>query len=208
MYCDTPKDWGPQSKCRVESKPGEFVEYDNPFSSEQLLSVIKLYERIHSVSLTGGEPLLYAKFIKELKPSKFPLYLESNMTLPEGAREIKDVVKYVSGDFKLKNQCDFKGHYEKYFNDTARSFSILRHTSFRDCFCKIIVSSDIDKEDFMHALDQVKGCITELILQPVTPTGGVEAASPKQLLELQDKALEIVETVRIIPQTHKMWGAL
>jgi organic radical activating enzyme len=208
MYCDTPKDWGPQSKCRVESKPGEFVEYDNPFSSEQLLSVIKLYERVHSVSLTGGEPLLYAKFIKELKPSKFPLYLESNMTLPEGAREIKDVVKYVSGDFKLKNQCDFKGHYDKYFNDTARSFSILRHTSFRDCFCKIIVSSDIDKEDFMHALDQVKGCITELILQPVTPTGGVEAASPKQLLELQDKALEIVETVRIIPQTHKMWGAL
>lgn len=208
QYCDTPKDWSSESRCRVESKPGEFVEYDNPFSSEQLLSVIKLYERIHSVSLTGGEPLLYAKFIKELKTSKFPLYLESNMTLPEGAKEVKDVVKYVSGDFKLKNQCDFKGHYEKYFNDTARSFSILRQTSFRDCFCKIIVSEDIDREDMMHAVDQIKDCITELILQPVTPTGGVEAASSKLLLELQDKALEKVENVRIIPQTHRMWGAL
>lgn len=208
LYCDTPKDWGPRSKCRVETKPGEFVEYDNPISSEQLLSVIKLYERIHSVSLTGGEPLLYAKFIKELKTSKFPLYLESNMTLPDGAKEVKDVVKYVSGDFKLKNQCDWKGHYEKYFHDTARSFSILRHTSFRDCFCKIIVSDDIDKEDMMHAVDQVKDCITELILQPVTPAGGVQAASAKLLLELQDAALEKVENVRIIPQTHKMWGAL
>jgi organic radical activating enzyme len=208
QYCDTPKDWGPQSKCRVESKPGVFVDYENPFSSDQLLSIIKLYERVHSVSLTGGEPLLYAKFIKELRASKFPLYLESNMTLPNGAKEVKDVVKYVSGDFKLKTQCDFKGHYEKYFNDTALSFSILRHTSFRDCFCKIIVSEDIDREDMMHAVDQIKDCITELILQPVTPTGGVKAASPELLLELQDKALEKVENVRIIPQTHKMWGAL
>ncbi|HTY90998.1 MAG TPA: 7-carboxy-7-deazaguanine synthase QueE [Methanocella sp.] len=208
LYCDTPKDWGPQSKCRVETGPDKFVDYENPLSSEQLLGVIKLYERVHSVSLTGGEPLLYAKFIKELKSSKFPLYLETNMTLPDGAKEVKDVVKYVSGDFKLKNQCDWKGRYDKYFNDMARSFSILRQTSFRDCFCKIIVSEDIDREDMMHAIDQVKDCITELILQPVTPAGGVEAASPKLLLELQDMALEKVENVRIIPQTHKIWGAL
>jgi 7-carboxy-7-deazaguanine synthase len=60
----------------------------------------------------------------------------------------------------------------------------------------------------MHALDQIKDCITELILQPVTPIGGVEAATPKLLLELQDAALEKVDAVRIIPQTHRMWGAL
>ncbi len=209
-YCDTPRDWDAGKKCMVESKPGsgEFVEFDNPISSGQLLGIIKTYERIHSVSLTGGEPLLYARFIKDLKPSKYPLFLETNMTLPEGAKEIKDVVKYVSGDFKLESQCDFKGHYEKYFNDTARSFSILRHTSFRDCFCKIIVSRDVNKDDVLHAVDQIKDCITELILQPVTPVGGVEAASPGRLLELQNAALEKVETVRIIPQTHKMWGAL
>ncbi len=209
-YCDTPKDWNTGKKCMVETKPGsgEFIEFDNPISTGQLLGIIKTYERIHSVSLTGGEPLLYAKFIKDLKPSKYPLYLESNMTLPEGAKEVKDVVKYVSGDFKLESQCDFKGHYEKYFNDTARSFSILRQTSFRDCFCKIIISGDVRKDDVLHAVDQVKDCITELILQPVTPLYGVPEASPAQLLELQDAALEKVETVRVIPQTHKIWGAL
>jgi len=197
-------------KCKVENKPGsgEFVEFDNPLSSEQLLGIIKLYERAHSVSLTGGEPLLYAKFIKELKTSKFPLYLETNMTLPDGAKEIKDVVRYVSGDFKLKDQCDFKGGYEKYFNDTARSFSILRHTSFRDCFCKIIITDDTVKEDMLHAIDQIKDCITELILQPVTPVNQVRPASPLKLFELQDAAVDLVETVRIIPQTHKLWGCL
>ncbi len=209
-YCDTPKDWNADKKCLVETKPGsgEFVEFDNPISTDQLLGIIKTYERIHSVSLTGGEPLLYAKFIKDLKPSKYPLYLETNMTLPDGAKEVKDVVKYVSGDFKLESQCDFKGHYEKYFNDTARSFSILRHTSFRDCFCKIIVSRDVKKDAVLHAVDQIKDCITELILQPVTPMGSVEEALPGQLIELQDAALGMVETVRVIPQTHKMWGAL
>jgi organic radical activating enzyme len=210
LYCDTPKDWDTHMKCKVENKPGsgELVEFDNPLSSEQLLGIIKLYERAHSVSLTGGEPLLYAKFIKELKTSKFPLYLETNMTLPDGAKEIKDVVRYVSGDFKLRDQCDFKGGYEKYFNDTSRSFSILRHTSFRDCFCKIIVTDDTLKEDMLHAIDQIKDCITELILQPVTPINQVRAASPPKLFELQDAAADLVETVRIIPQTHKLWGCL
>ncbi len=209
-YCDTQKDWNAGKMCMVEAKPGsgEFISMENPMSTAQLLGIIKAYERIHSVSLTGGEPLLYAKFIKDLKPSRYPLYLETNMTLPDGAKEVKDVVKYVSGDFKLESQCDFRGQYERYFNDTARSFSILRHTSFRDCFCKVIVSSDIKKEDVLHAIDQIKDCITELILQPVTPAGGVEAASPTQLLELQEAAMEMVETVRIIPQTHKLWGAL
>lgn len=210
LYCDTPQDWGPTSKCMVEAKPGtgKFTQFDNPVSSEQLLDMIKLCEHVHSVSLTGGEPLLYAKFIKELKQSKYPLYLETNMTLPEGAKEVKDVVKYVSGDFKLKAHCDFKGQYEKYFNDTVRSFSILRHTSFRDCFCKIIVTNEVEKEDLLHAVDQIKGCITELVLQPVTPTGGVTSVAPIRLLELQDAASDLVETVRIIPQTHKVWGCL
>jgi 7-carboxy-7-deazaguanine synthase len=159
IYCDTPKDWENDKKCYVEKAPGsgEFTEIDNPLSVAQVMDIIAAQKRIHSVSLTGGEPLLYAPFIKELKGARAPLYLESNMTLPDGAKEVKDVVRYVSGDFKLEGQCDFKGQYEKYFNATVRSFSILRKTSFRDCFCKIIVTEGLDSEEMMHALDQIKG---------------------------------------------------
>jgi 7-carboxy-7-deazaguanine synthase len=210
VYCDTPKDWGPSNKCQVQSREGseDFVKFDNPLSDEQVLELIKLHDRIHSVSLTGGEPLLYAKFIKELKPSKFPLYLESNMTLPDGAKEVKDVVRYVSGDFKLQDQCNFKNQYDKFFNDTARSFSILRKTSFRDCFCKIILTGDTNKEDMLHAITQIKDCITTLILQPVTPVGDVKPVPSAMAMELQIAAMDLVEDVRVIPQTHKMWGSL
>lgn len=211
LYCDTAKDWSEGNKCMVQSKPGseEFMPFDNPLTTDQILELIKHYDHIHSVSLTGGEPLIYARFIKELKPTRYPLYLETNMTLPEGAKEVKDVVRYVSGDFKLKGHCDFKGQYERYFNDTTRSFSILRRTSFRDCFCKIIVTRDVEKEDMMHALDQIKGCISTLVLQPVTPASRVfERVEVTRVMELQKAAMDMIEDVRVIPQTHKMWGCL
>lgn len=210
VYCDTPRDWENDKSCHVEtsSGSGEFEEMPNPLSTATVLDLIAAQKHIHSVSLTGGEPLLYAPFIKELKSAHSPLYLETNMTLPEGAREVKDVVRYVSGDFKLQGQCDFKGQYEKYFNATAHSFSILRKTSFRDCFCKIIVTADLDREDFTHAIEQVKGTISTLILQPVTPCGEARAVSPQETLKLQEKAMDLVEDVRVIPQTHKLWGCL
>ncbi|CAJ35551.1 7-carboxy-7-deazaguanine synthase QueE [Methanocella arvoryzae] len=210
LYCDTAKDWDSNKKCMVEKTPGsgDFAEEENPITPGRLLTIAERDPKIHSISLTGGEPLLYGSFIKELKGAKYPLYLETNMTLPEGAKDVKDVVKIVSGDFKLKAHCDFKNQYEKYFNATARSFSILRRTSFRDCFCKIIVTPDLEKEDLMHALDQIKGTISALVLQPVTPVGPVGQVSPKFVLDLQTAAMDVVEDVRVIPQTHRMWGCL
>lgn len=210
LYCDTPKDWDLHKKCQVETSPGsgEFLELENPMTASQLLKLAEQDPKIHSISLTGGEPLLYGSFIKELKGAKCPLYLETNMTLPEGAKDVKDVVKIVSGDFKLKSHCDFKDQYEKFFNATARSFSILRHTSFRDCFCKIIVTPDLEEEDLLHALEQIKDCISTLVLQPVTPIGPVSPVTPRFVLDLQRKALDVVEDVRVIPQTHRMWGCL
>ncbi|MCD1294110.1 Organic radical activating enzyme [Methanocella sp. CWC-04] len=211
LYCDTPKEWDMSNKCMIQITPGvnEFKEFDNPLSNDQVLEIIKYYNKIHSVSLTGGEPLLYARFIKELKYSRYPLYLESNMTLPEGAKEIKDIIKYVAGDFKLKTHCDFKGQYEKVFNDTARSFSILRKSSFRDCFCKMIITKDDEKENMLHALDQIKGCLSTLILQPVTPAEKISEPVPvKKVMEFQEAAMDVIEDVRVIPQTHKMWGCL
>ena len=210
VYCDTPREWEDHQKCRIEKYPGsaEFEEAENPQPSSAVLNIIARQKRIHSVALTGGEPLMYAQFIKELKSARFPLYLESNMTLPEGARAVKDVVRYVSGDFKLEGQCDFKGQYDRFFNDTARSFSILRRTSFRDCFCKIIVTEGLDVADLTHAVEQVKGCISTLVLQPVTPCGEARAAGATAILQLQERMLDLVEDVRIIPQTHKVWGCL
>ena len=64
--------------------------------------------------------------------------------------------------------------------------------------------------NLQKAVDLVAGVDPNilLILQPVTPLNGVEAARPEQMLELQQQALESLNDVRIIPQTHRMMDQL
>ena len=48
-----------------------------------------------------------------------------------------------------------------------------------------------------------------LVLQPVTPTGGVDAMpEPDQLVRWLDRAEERLADVRLIPQTHPIYGVL
>src|SRR3989338_6029109 len=93
-WCDTPDSIGDGRR--------EFKE----FSPKELLKEIRpLFENCHSASLTGGEPLLQADFIKEfiplLKSAKLKIYLETSGVL---FKELKRVVKdadIISMDFKL-----------------------------------------------------------------------------------------------------------
>ena len=48
-----------------------------------------------------------------------------------------------------------------------------------------------------------------LVLQPVTPMGGVKAApEARALLETLWRCEAQLQDVRLIPQTHRMYGAL
>jgi len=55
----------------------------------------------------------------------------------------------------------------------------------------------------------VKKYISCLILQPLTPLNGpLEKPSMNCILDLQENITEIINDVRIIPQTHKIVGVL
>lgn len=202
-YCDTPCD--ETAACKFEENPGSeiFTDIANPFSIEKVTDIVSSFRNIHSVSLTGGEPLLNADFISALD-LKSPLYLESNMTLPEMATKVKDKVSYVSGDVKLLPRSsvnDFDSHIE----DTIECFKILRNTDDRDCFAKIVVSKDTNLDDIESIIGDISGYISCLVLQPVTQKELLP--KPKYLLELQEKMLDYTDTI-VIPQTHVMWGCL
>ena len=56
-----------------------------------MLWIINNNPDCHSISLTGGEPLLHTDFIKELGKKcirKYPIYLETNGTLPDKLAEV------------------------------------------------------------------------------------------------------------------------
>ena len=157
---------------------------------------------------------MHSNFIRNLDLS-IPLYLESNMTLPEQAKQICDKVSYVAGDFKLpeaiRGFCPETS--ETHIENTIECFKLLRKKSSRDCFCKIIIGRDTKVEIVMQAAEAIVDYVSCISLQPETPAdGAVRIQQPSQayiqkMLKLQKGLLELADT-RIIPQTHRMWGCL
>lgn len=215
-YCDT--DFANQGYCNYEETEGSniFEKIPNPISIEKLEAMMRPFRKLHSVSLTGGEPLLHADFIKNMNLSS-PLYLESNMTLPEQAKKLREKVTYVAGDFKLpeaiRGFCPETS--EIHIENTIECFKLLRKNNSRDCFCKIIVGKSTKIETVILAAETIAAYVSCIILQPETPIGSTAIiqqsqftpTSVQKILKLQKNLLEFSDT-RIIPQTHRMWGCL
>ncbi len=189
-YCDTPKN---SKFCRDYVK-GKTLR--NPIDLEHVEGVAKSV-KVHSISWTGGEPLLYADFIRNFEKIH-PFYLESNMTLPDEAKKVRNSIDYVAGDFKvrfvLKNV-----DYEEVFENTVKCFKILRNTRRRLTFCKIVLPSRFPFDEVIECVYSIKDYVSAIVLQPVF------GENVKSLLELQDRLIEICD-VRVIPQVHKYLG--
>jgi len=76
IWCDSPKSWNTTPpKCFVETKAGtqSFDEITNPLASKDVLDIVKKLSTkdLHSISLTGGEPLYQESFVYEM--SKLPV---------------------------------------------------------------------------------------------------------------------------------------
>lgn len=213
-YCDT--DFTNPGTCDYEQVEGSgsFEKIKNPVSVGQLEAILQPFKKLHSVSLTGGEPLMHADLIEKLNLAS-PLYLESNMSLPEQARKLTEKVAYVSGDFKLPESLRGIGSEARdaHMENTVECFRLLRQNNSRDCFCKIVVNMNTELETVIPAVEAIAPYVSCVILQPETPIGRdplnprAMQASVQNIMELQKSLLEIIDT-RIIPQTHRMWGCL
>lgn len=180
----------------------------NPVQIDDLMPYIihRLQQPHHSISITGGEPLLYPQIIREvadrLKEYNIPIFLETNGTLAEQLVKVIDVVDIISMDMKLPTDIgkDCLAEHEEF----------LRIASDKDVYVKIVVSAESDEEEFKKALAIIKQVNENilLVLQPITPMGGLHEAPPAKMLEWQTLAMKILPNVRVIPQTHKMMNQL
>ena len=208
-YCDTEHMKDKHETCRVEREPGchEYVMLPNPMSAEDVAEAIRPFLKDVShqaVSITGGEPLLHAAFVRELGSLiDVPVFLETNGTMPKQLAEVIDAVDIISMDIKLPSELYGKNYWEEH-----RDFLTL--AKHKDVYCKIVLTKDTTPEEFAKAckLIAVADDNILLILQPVTPFGGAEPLSAKEMLEWQAAALRYLRDVRVIPQTHVMMGQL
>ncbi len=210
-YCDTPTDPAPETWV-LEKTPGcrDFMTLPNPVEPQQLAEIVACHYDLtlhHSVSLTGGEPLLHTHFLKELIPrisgTRAGIFLETNGTLPGELSSVIHCIDIVSMDIKLESSTKTKTPW-----DVHKEF--LAIASQKKVYVKVVISA-ATKEAEIEQTGKLIGSIDpeiELILQPVTAKGGIGAGSVDRVLKFQEQALKVLKNVRVIPQTHLMMGQL
>jgi len=162
----------------------------------------------HSISLTGGEPLLQVDVLKilipKLKERGSKIYLETNGTMPERLAEIIGQIDIIAMDLKLPSM-------------TGASDMLAEHKKFleiaiaQDMFVKIVFgreSKPVEIENASKAIASIDKDIP-LVLQPVTPVRDIKHGPlPEQIVAFHSIAKRNLTSVRVIPQVHKMLGIL
>ncbi|MEA5113820.1 MAG: 7-carboxy-7-deazaguanine synthase QueE [Geobacteraceae bacterium] len=214
-YCDSRESRSdrPPATCRVEKRPGygEFVAIANPVTASRIGNILEEWISMrrtahHSISLTGGEPLLQLASQKEylhVLKDFLPLYLETNGVDYEALAVCVDSMDYISMDMKLPSATGMR----EYWKEHAE---FLKIAAQRNVFVKIVVSDRTQTNEIQQVCDIISSVDDKipLILQPLTVPDGRLGISGKYLIKLQETASNNLREVRVIPQTHKFLGLL
>ena len=160
--------------------------------------IMKEYDldKIHSISLTGGEPLLHTDFINELASllTDTRIYLETNATLPKELLKVKNKIDIISADIKLPSSA---GKYTFNLHDEFLSNCDGIYT-----FAKIVFDQNITNEEIKTCADLGEKHNIELILQPQM-NGNTMSIDNNFCQAIFNKFLNLYPNTRIIPQVHK-----
>ena len=181
--------------CDTNFEPKDAVSY----TAENLAKKIKNeydLSKIHSISLTGGEPLLHAQFIDEFVHflSDIKIYLETNATLTNELQKIKDKIDIISADIKLPSSTgkDTLDLHDKFLENCNGIYT----------FAKIVFDESITDEEIKICANLGKKHNIDLILQPKMD-GDKMSVNNEICQKVFDNFLELYPNTRLIPQVHK-----
>ena len=155
---------------------------------------------VHSVSLTGGEPLMQKDFLKAflpfLKKNGLKTFLETNGTLPEELGEVIDQVDIVAMDFKLPTSNsgrDFWSEHDEF----------LRVSRAKEVFIKAVISQKTGIADIMNMVNIIEqqDPTIPLFLQP--NFFEMDERLTSRCGEFLDYCRMYLADVRVLPQVHK-----
>lgn len=205
-FCDTPDN--------------SFMEYTADSIFKRVISLNKS-NNIHSVSITGGEPLLQISFLEYLcnllKKNKFKIYLETNGVMHNNLKQIIKLIDCVSMDFKLPSSTGLPSFW-------VQHLEFLKIAHKKEVFVKVVVTSNTKLNDVKKSAEIIAKVNKNipLILQPVSVNSSGMLADPSdvhrgyqirgqfpstlQILKSLKISREYLSDVRIIPQIHKLLG--
>lgn len=209
-YCDTPDavksvPGAGAGNCRAQVSPGSFERESvtNPLSPAGLSGLCSRL-RIPGLSrpvmsLTGGEPLLHAAFLREWLPVErktFRIYLETSGVHSAEMRALAGLIDVVSMDIKLPSATGHAAHWDEHRKFLSATEGVKR-------FIKAVITASTTPDEILIAARLVaeQDRTVPFIIQPAS---GPLSPAVESLILFQDIALEILEDVRVIPQVHKM----
>lgn len=177
------------------------------FTRDSLMSrILEFKNPYHSLSLTGGEPLLQASFIADFLSEyknfyRKPIYLETNGTLSRGLARVIDHADIVAMDFKLPSSTGKRGFWEEH-----RKF--LKIAKKKEVFVKTVITTDTSAEDIKHMVKIVKDIKKKIpiVLQPVTVPDETRRVKDDDLGRFFDMTKKSLSHVEVVPQIHKIIG--
>ncbi len=209
-YCDTPetvrkaadRDERPCS-AQASSASFEREKVPNPVASGSLTGLCRRLllpgPGRPVLSLTGGEPLLQAEFLRQWLPGVRPFFrilLETSGVHHQALASLAGLVDVVSMDIKLPSATCQEGRWEDH-----QVFLAARGAA--EIYVKTVVTAGTTQEEVRRAaaLVAVQDPLIPFILQPAA---GPSAPGAGMLLELQKTALAVLPDVRVIPQVHRI----
>ncbi len=181
-------------------------ELPNPVPATDLAQRILACLRADSadvISLTGGEPLLQAEFIRDFLatyPLPAPILLETSGVLPKRLARVIDRVQIVSMDLKLPSNSGERAFWKEHDD-------FLRHLvgSGKEIYLKILVDQGTTLAEILTAGSLVAGhdAAIPVFLQPITNREGRTDLCAERLEEFFFALRRSLSHVRVVPQTHK-----
>ncbi len=197
------------SKCNLKCKycDTDFISNLTQYTPLELFNKIKSVKNIHSISLTGGEPLCDIDFLREFlslikeNPSNNSfspkIYLETNGTLYNELEKIISNIDIVSMDVKLNSSSNNGDLYRlhKEFIETAVK-------NYKEIFLKIVFDENISNEEIEKSIELAQKDNLLIILQP--KMNGKELSSSNDIItRVYNDFIKKYPNVRLIPQVHK-----
>lgn len=201
-YCDTPSVRSAKSGVLTEVRP----------LADKIVALAggASRSRAETVSLTGGEPLLYADFvcalIKELKKNKLKVSVETNASLPAAFRRIARLADFISADIKAPSAAK-----KNLFRAHAAAFP----SADGKLSVKLVLDDKIRMAEVVAAARLVKRFAPRaaFTLQPATPSPGLSrkrgsrgSAAPRDIFLFAEAVRGILgrRRVSLTPQLHKL----
>lgn len=170
------------------------------YTADELAPEINKDKSVHSVAITGGEPLLQVDFLLELFPKlEIPIYLETNATMAQDLIKVIEYVDIVAADIKLPSAsgtCTF--------NENEEFLKICVECK-KNVFAKVVFDNKITDGEIKKTAYIANKLGILLVLQPVMHKN--RPVTTAEFNELVFKKFNRHHNnVRLIPQTHKFLG--